>query len=276
MIENPITADVASRIDSELPYSAKVVPVSQILDLAFKQLQALEDRLASELGFDWNEPGGSGLNFAFHDGRYHTGRGDLFFVAASTVALTANSTNYVYLDPSDNTVKKGTTVPAYGLLRLWRVVTGATGFCAEDVHDERAFVCILHQSNLPASVLADDVANVLNYPALSVGLEAANAIDVTIQVKNVKGENVSEVRVLELWLSDTSSGWETATAPDTSMAVQTGVTMDVPTANKRLRVMTNANGQAVIRITETGAATWFMGVKLQDLIAYSTAITFVA
>ncbi len=274
MIVNPITSEVAARIDSELPYSARKVPMSRLLDLLFKQLQALEDRLASQLGFDWNEPGSGGLNFAFHDGRYHTGRGDLYFVAAATVVLTANATNYIYLDPSDNTVKKSTSVPAIGNLRLWRIVTGTTGYEPEDVHDERAFACILFGTNIPAEALADEIADLLNYVTFSVGAEAANAIDVTIQVKNAKGDNVEAVRVLELWLSDSAGGWETATTPDTSVAVQAGVAMDVPTANERLRVMTNASGVAVIRITHSAAHTWFMGAKLQDIVTYSGAIAF--
>lgn len=275
MINNPITGSVAATIDGELPISATKLAMSKILDTLFRQLQALEERLASELGFDWNEAGSSGLTFAFHDGRYHTGRGDLYFVPADTVTLSASQTNYVYLDPSDNTVKTGTSVPAAGNLRLWRVVTGSSTFEPENVHDERAFACILHNTYIPASALSDDLADLLNYPEFTIAAEVSNYIDVTIQVKNAKGDNVAGVRVLELWLSDTNSGWETATTPDTSVGVQTGVPMDVPTAGERLRVMTNASGVATIRITNTTAQTWYMGVKLQDIVTYSGAIAFV-
>ena len=155
-----------------------------------------------------------------------------------------------------------------------RVVTGASSFTAENVHDERAFLCLLYLSNIPASALADEVADVLNYPTFSVAAEVSNAIDVTIQLKIVKGDNISEVRVLEVWLADSVGAWETGTAPSTSVGVQTGVAMNVPTALKRLRVMTNASGVAVIRITETSTGTWYLGAKIQDLVAYSGAITF--
>ncbi|MCG8406740.1 MAG: hypothetical protein MI923_16210 [Phycisphaerales bacterium] len=273
-LANPITPIVKSRIDDELPNNAAKLSVADIFDLAFKQQRAVDDRLAAVNPLSWNEAASNGLTFAFHAGIFHTGRGAIQTVAAGNVVLTANQTNYIELRPSNGVVQVNTTGFQAGSWPMYKVVTDSAGFSADDVTDQRPFATLVHLAGLGLENLADEVADVINFVAFSVGAESGDDIDVTIQVKDAQGNDLSEGRILELFLADALEGWETATAPSGGIAIQTGTDFGTLTANKRIRVKADANGQAIIRITEAGAQTWYMGVILQGLIHYSSAITF--
>lgn len=109
---------------------------------------------------------------------------------------------------------------------------------------------------------------------LTPAAESSDNIDVTIQVKNTKAAaDLEEERILEVWLADTATGWECATAPTGGISVQTGVAADVATAGKRIRVITDATGTAVIRVTESGAKSFFVRVREASKV-FTQEITF--
>lgn len=274
-MSQPITANVQQVIESETPRStAAGASIAGFLKQAFDELDSLNLTLQSQQPFEYDQLSSSALSFAFKSGSFHDGKGGLVEIAAGTVSLTNNATNYVELDPSDNTVKANTTAFTSGRLPLYQVVTSGGTFTPENVTSKRALLAILYGKVVAAANLADPVADAINDVGYTIAAEVANARDITIQVKDIQGNNLAEVRALEIWLADATNGWETGTAPSGGITVQTGVAMNVPTTNKRLRVMTNSSGVAVIRITESGTRTWYMACKVGAKPTYSGAIAF--
>lgn len=120
------------------------------------------------------------------------------------------------------------------------------------------------RTNLGVPALSD----VDGSATLSAGAEAANAITVTIQAKDVAGSNLSR-RLLRIWLGDLDMGGECTTAPDGGISVGVGTLLRTITADKHLEVLTNASGQVQLTLTEsTAKAFWVMvanGGKLSSL-----------
>jgi hypothetical protein len=79
--------------------------------------------------------------------------------------------------------------------------------------------------------------------------------------------------MLEFWLADSATGWESSTAAG-ALTVQTGTATDVPTSAKRLRALTNGSGQAVIRIAKTGAQSWYARAACGGFVYTSAQISF--
>jgi hypothetical protein len=102
---------------------------------------------------------------------------------------------------------------------------------------------------------------------LSAGGETSNYRDVTLQVVDTKGADLAEIHLVEMWLADTATGWECATAPDGGLAVQTGTAADVATAGKRIRVLTDATGTAVVRVTESTAKTFQVRARIGSKVS---------
>lgn len=67
----------------------------------------------------------TGLTFGFQAGRVDKGNGTVTNVTAGTIALTDNTTNIVYLDYADDTVKTSTTAPGSNTAILFHVATSA-------------------------------------------------------------------------------------------------------------------------------------------------------
>lgn len=74
-------------------------------------------------GFDYDSASSTGLNFAWFAGNYSK-NGTTIDIAASTTLLTASSTNYVYLNTTNDTVEDNTTgFPTTNAIPLWEVTT---------------------------------------------------------------------------------------------------------------------------------------------------------
>ena len=122
-----------------------------------------------------------------------------------------------------------------------------------------------------ASALQDAIPNV----NISVGSESGDAIDVSVQFRDAANNSLAERCCFRAWLSDSQGGGETATAPDGAVTWSTGTDLDEKTAKKAWRVvMTDASGAAVLAITESGEATWYLHVVFDGKVYISGAITF--
>ena len=97
---------------------------------------------------------------------------------------------------------------------------------------------------------------------LTVGAEAADAIPLTIQVKDEWGNNVTAVHELTLSLLTSAAGVD-FTANTYTVAATTGKLATVVT-NKLFRVLTDATGLAVVTVTNAGVVTCFAGVGLPN------------
>lgn len=91
--------------------------------------------------------------------------------------------------------------------------------------------------------------------AITNGVGAsANISNVSFQVVDVSGAAIAASFVLDIWLSDASTGIGlTATTPSGGIAAVTadGAILDTGTTSKSVRVQTNAAGLMVLAITDT-------------------------
>jgi hypothetical protein len=126
----------------------------------------------------------------------------------------------------------------------------------------------------------DGVANSQATAAdFTIGTEAANVINVAVELQDGDGTAVSSLQGVNVFLSDASTGIGlAATAPDGGWAIGTdGAILGAHDANKSAWVQTEADGTFDLDITESAGATWYMVVQLPDgKQVVSGAITFAA
>ncbi len=115
----------------------------------------------------------------------------------------------------------------------------------------------------------------LGTPTITVGAEAGNVINVAIQLKDAAGADLAQRGALIAYLSDDANGDSVAgTAPDTVAIGADGLAIPL-VAGKAFQLVSEADGDIDIDITEAGADTWYLILVLPDgrLVA-SEAITF--
>jgi len=92
---------------------------------------------------------------------------------------------------------------------------------------------------------------------------AANICNVTIQVVNNDGTALAGTRNLDLWVSDAATGAGLAAHANTSeLTCSTGTLLQVYSAGKAWRIMTDATGKAVAVITDTAKTAYFIAALL--------------
>jgi hypothetical protein len=138
--------------------------------------------------------------------------------------------------------------------------------------------------NTAQNVQRDHATNValLTAPnvAFTIGIEAADVIEVLLQLQDGDGDAIAEFARLRVWLTDLAPADSAlaSAAPSGGIAVSgsgEGVIIEEPVANQILECVTDANGQLELAITEVGADTWYMQVALPGGgVVSSAAITF--
>lgn len=126
-----------------------------------------------------------------------------------------------------------------------------------------------------AADLAAAVADMIPNIGLTVGAEASDAIEVTLQVKDAGGSSLSANYLIRVWLGDASMGGLTATAPNTDLTVTTGTELEEITSKKQINLITDANGTAVVKVDNAAGATdtWYLMAELDGKVFASGAIT---
>lgn len=112
-------------------------------------------------------------------------------------------------------------------------------------------------------------------PTIVVGTQAGNDINVTVQLKDSDGD-LAVRGSLFAYLSDDANGDSIAgTAPSGGMAIGTDGLLIPDVTGKSARLVSEADGDIDITITEAGADTWYLILVMPDgrLVA-SDAITF--
>jgi hypothetical protein len=110
----------------------------------------------------------------------------------------------------------------------------------------------------------------------TIGSEAVNAINVGLQLNDAGGSALAVRTSVFVYLSDDANGDSVAgTAPDGGWAIGTdGLLIPLVTGKAGL-VISEADGDIDITITESGVATWYLIVVLANgKLAASGAITF--
>lgn len=113
--------------------------------------------------------------------------------------------------------------------------------------------------------------------SFTIGAEAANAIAVTIQLRDGKtGAECNERRAVHAYLSDDANGDSiVATAPDGGWAIGTDGLLIPVVANKAAILVSESDGDIDVAITHAaGAKTVYLIVVAGGLLHASGAITF--
>lgn len=96
---------------------------------------------------------------------------------------------------------------------------------------------------------------------------SANVSNVTIQVKDGDGNNLTGPTVIDVYLSDVNTGAAlSATAASGGVAAgASGTVLQTLVTGKAVRMLTNATGAAVLAITDTGKTLYFPCVSIGGL-----------
>lgn len=132
-------------------------------------------------------------------------------------------------------------------------------------------------TNFPGGVTVDGY-NSPTAATIAVGTEAANVINVTVQLVDGAGDDLDNVATVLAYLSDDSGGaGVAATAPDGGVAIGTDGNLGAIVAGKVFLLTSESDGDIDIDITESGADTFYLVVVLPSgKTVVSGAITFAA
>jgi hypothetical protein len=123
---------------------------------------------------------------------------------------------------------------------------------------------------VPGAVLAGGIASA----TITVGAEAANVINVAIQLKDAAAADLARRGFVQAYLSDDANGDSiVATAPDTVAIGTDGLYIPLISA-KRFDLVSEADGNIDINITKSGADTFYLVLIIGDKLTVSGAITF--
>lgn len=113
--------------------------------------------------------------------------------------------------------------------------------------------------------------------SFTIGAEAANAIIVSIQLKDARtGLALAERRAVHAYFSDDANGDTLqVTAASGAVAISTNGVMIDQVAKKAFTLISEANGLIDITITEAAAKTAYLIVVVGGILHASAAIAFV-
>ncbi len=149
-------------------------------------------------------------------------------------------------------------------------LTGASN--ADSLHTHAASG--IESGAVGTSELANAVADMIPKVDLTVGSESSNTIQAAIQIQDAQGNSLSQRLLVHAWLSDSQYGSECTAAPNTSTGWSTGTELEEITADKRWTAITDANGRAVLDISDSGTPTFYLNIEIDGRIYTSSAITF--
>lgn len=129
---------------------------------------------------------------------------------------------------------------------------------------------------LPAKGNPFQAANQVGGVGFTIGTEAANAINVALQLRGVNGGDIAIRGNVFAYLSDDAYGNSiVATAPDGGWAIGTDGLLIPVVANKSAFFTSESDGDIDVTITESSTKTCYLVVVLPDgSLVVSSAITF--
>ncbi|MCG8406755.1 MAG: hypothetical protein MI923_16285 [Phycisphaerales bacterium] len=128
---------------------------------------------------------------------------------------------------------------------------------------------------VPVIRLGGDVSPQPANLSIAVAAEVGDNVDVTFQVQDAAGNSLGGVHSFEVIAAETAGGGVAAAAPDGGISAQTGATAAIIT-NLHLWVTTDANGTAILRVTQSGAGTFYLRALIGNKMYTSGVLTFTA
>lgn len=122
-------------------------------------------------------------------------------------------------------------------------------------------------------ITADDVTTMS--VTFTVGTENTNAINVAMQFKDGNGADLTERKMVNWWLASNAAGDTIASAPSGGIAIGTDGTLIETVNNIAGILITEADGDADVTLTDNTTGTWYLVIGLPNgSLAVSGAITF--
>ena len=131
------------------------------------------------------------------------------------------------------------------------------------------------KGKIPAKHNPFKAADVVATASITVGAEAADVINVAIQLKDARGQDLGVRGSLLAYISDDAEGDDVAaTAPDTVAIGTDGLAIALVTG-KCFLLTSEVDGDIDIDITENGVDTFYLHLVMPDgSLVSSGAITF--
>lgn len=263
--------------------------------------EALINAAACELYVDDGGP----LIFGVRPGLIRNGD-TLYTFAGCTAALTDDATNYIYLDADDLAAGNTVTVNQTGFplqsvaphIPLGTIVA-ADGAYTHDNIDQTArqrSMLILGAAMTAANAnmlvggaasvadalhihavagLAAAVQDLMPTLTITASAESSHTRTITIQAKDVAGNNLAERCAINYWVSTTAYGAPTATGTDTFSAPSAGGILRVHAAKADYVVQTDATGKYVFDLTHSDAgSSRYVMAEIDGKIYASGELTF--
>lgn len=113
---------------------------------------------------------------------------------------------------------------------------------------------------------------------ITVGTEAANVVNVAIQLEDGDGNALAARACVYAYISDDANGDSiAATAPDGGWAIGTDGVLQPVVANKSAFLVSESDGDIDVDVTESGTDTFYVIVVLPTgLLVASDALSFTA
>ncbi len=216
-----------------------------------------------------------GLRIGVYPGGYTLGGARRTFDGATDQAVPDDATRFVYLDANgDLQIAASEPGDLTTFLPLAEVVTASGAMTIRD----RRLLAALHVPQLDGPVAPENLSAALRAMftacTIAVGTESGNNIDVTLQMKDAAGDDLAERRFARVWLSDTAPGGVSGSIPNGGFSVLTGTKADDYGPGVHMLAMSDANGVLVLRITPSGAATWYLVAEIGGRVFVSSALTY--
>lgn len=139
---------------------------------------------------------------------------------------------------------------------------------------EAALGTLAALSSVSAAELAGPVQDAIPNVLISVGAEAGDVIQVSVQFRDAANNALAERMGAYIWLSDAEYGAPVATAPSGGWAPGAGTLIEEHTAGKSGEWVSDATGLIRVDLTESGAKTLYLNVRVGNRVYASSAITF--
>lgn len=188
------------------------------------------------------------------------------FEGASGVDVPGSGTWMAYID-SDGVLRMDRSWPAAAVsyLPLAELTLNAGQLTITDARTYAAFRVGRDAALWPLAVTL----------RVTIGSETAHSIDLTVQVVDGAGQPVSGLFEVHAWLSDSTAGALTSLPPDGGASVTAGTLLVTEVTAKRWRLVTGTDGACVLRVTHSGARSWYLQGQLGGRIVTSSEIRFV-
>jgi hypothetical protein len=122
--------------------------------------------------------------------------------------------------------------------------------------------------SVSAGKLANAVADAIVSALVTVGGETSNTFQVTVQLKDVQGNDLAEQRMVSWWLTDTDVPGPISSSGLTTPYVtySQGTQVKVWTNYYHELAATNTSGQLILVFTSTGTAARYFRVQVGSLL----------